>query len=69
MSRNWDLDVGAGARTPSARVRLAEVHLDLMLTIEYPDLAEVSCCLDDESARAIRDWLSWYLDEGPEPDS
>lgn len=68
MSRTWDLDVGADARNPTARVRLSEIHLDLNLAIEIPDVASVQCYLYDDEARTIRDWLSWYLDEGPEPD-
>lgn len=67
MSRTWDLDVGADARTPTARVRLSEIHLDLNLEIEIPDVASIQCYLDDDEVRRIRDWLSWYLDEGPEP--
>jgi hypothetical protein len=68
VSRTWDLVVGADARTPIASVRLSEAHQDLELAIEYPGLAELACYLDDEAAREIRDWLSWYLGEGPEPD-
>jgi hypothetical protein len=67
VSRTWDLDVGAVARDPSARVRLSEIHNDLRVEIEVPDVASIQCYLDDDEARTIRDWLSWYLGEGPEP--
>lgn len=70
MSRCWDLDIGADARQPSARVRLIEhKQCDVGLEIEYVDFASLSTYLDDDDLRLMRDWISWYLDEGPEPET
>lgn len=68
MSRCWDLEIGADSREPKGRVRLTECkQLDVGLEIEYSGLASVSAYLDDDELRYMRDWISWYLDEGPEP--
>lgn len=67
MSRTWAFETRADARTPFAVVRASEAHTDLALEIDYPDLGGVQCYLDDDNARELRDWLSWYLGEGPEP--
>lgn len=63
MSRTWDLQLNGH---DDAQIHLSENKLDLDLSIEYP-IGSLSCRLDDDEAREIRDWLSWYLHEGPEP--
>jgi hypothetical protein len=69
MSRTWEFESRAEARTPWAVVRATGTRSDLALEIDYSNIGGVQCYLDAEEARALRDWLSWYLGEGPEPET
>lgn len=70
MSRTWgDLNIPTTSEQGAPRVGLAEVGEHLKLEIDQPGTFEVCVTLTEEAGRAIRDWLSWYLGEGPEPSS
>ncbi len=67
MSRTWDLELPTTEVQGCPRLHLAETHDHLSVEVEQVNAWSVSFEMDDRAGRAIRDWLSWYLDEGPEP--
>lgn len=69
MSITWPLRLPVASPVGDLTVTLEfeEVHDHLHVAIDYPGLTEVSCQLGEASAAQLRDWLSWWLGEGPEP--
>lgn len=69
MSRCWDLSMKPRPDDNGAVVEAIECHDEVRLVIEYVDSGMASMLLPETSVRELRDWLSWWLDEGKEPGS
>lgn len=67
MSRCWDLNMKPLPNDNTAVVEAIDLDDEIRLVLEYVDEGMASMLLPEPSVRELRDWLSWWLDEGPEP--
>lgn len=64
MSRCWDFEIQISDGRPTVKL----IDFDEHISFEYGHpFGQATGDLDEDAARAIRDWLSWWLGDGPEP--